>query len=139
MFGSGIAVGYAGRLMFCGPTSTFSISRTQGRKRGSSLPLSSYREPRMMTFPFALMSKCVSRKPQTSRLSASFGSGAGGFSGMINEPARAAGRRAVVCDFSGTGWTSGVFGVFVTLKSRFYVRLLTNGKGKSGFWGSGQS
>jgi len=92
-------VGYAGGFMFLGLTSHSSTSRTHGRKRGSSFPLSSYREPRMMTCPLSLKSKRVSRKPQTSRLSDSSGRSAGGVVGVIT------------------------LGTFVELKSAKYDRL----------------
>src|SRR5262249_25104401 len=64
-------------------TSIWRTSRTQGRNRGSSFPLSSYRVPRIITWPFSLISKCVSRKPQTSKLSASSGPGCGRLCGFM--------------------------------------------------------
>src|SRR5678815_1489539 len=83
--------------MSFGLTSIWRTSRTHGRKRGNSRPLSSYRFPRMMTCPFSLKSKCVSRNPQTSRLSASVSAAGRGGSGTTKDPSEAGPRR---CAFS---------------------------------------
>ena len=46
----------------------------------------------MMTCPFSLMSKCVSRNPQTSRLSVSLSAGAGLGSGDVGHRVEGAGQ-----------------------------------------------
>src|SRR5205809_488028 len=68
----------------------------------------------MMTSPSLLKSKCVSRNPQTSSLSATFGSGVAAAWGMNNDPSARGAGGILLKNCSGIGCMRVVF------KQRFY-------------------